>query len=375
MTTKIAFLADGLYGNAGGGTERQFLKLCKVLPEHELDIHVFFLKHLDVHDTIAWRKTPHTLGIYSLARLSTLKKVKEFIAILDERNIKVVQTFFDSGAIIGALVKLLRPDILVVGSLRNNGHSHTRLSRIWLGLAFRKLDHTLINASIISEHLNKNLCVDSSKTSVIYNILEPQSEQSLTALENKFYTDLKANFRCVFTLVGNLKPLKGIDDLIKAIHQLNDTSIAFCLIGGGNQVDQYRDKVSELGIEQQCFILGPQENVFAHLQQTDAAIQASHSEGLSNSLIEYLFSGLPTIATDVGGSAEILEYGKMGTLIPARNPAALASEIENLANNLTHATKSAADNIQPTAEKYSAHTIAEQYKSCYLTLLEHSPCA
>lgn len=374
MTTNIAFLADGLYGNAGGGTERQFLKLCNVLPQYELDIHVFFLKHLEVHDKISWKREPHTLGIYSLARFSTLNKVKKLISILDQRNIKIVQTFFDSSAIIGALIKLLRPDIIVVGSLRNNGHNHTNLSRIWLGLAFRKLDHTLINASIIAEHLTKNLSVKPTKFNVIYNILEPQTRQKLTTSDINFYNDLKVNFRCVFTLVGNLKPLKGIDDLIKAIVQLNDTSIAFCLIGGGNQVDQYRDKVIESGIEQQCFILGPQENIFAHLQQADAAIQASHSEGLSNSLIEYLFSGLPTIATDVGGSSEILEGGLLGTLVPAHNPKALALEIKKLANNLTLTTKSAADNIRPTAEKYSAKTIAEQYKSCYLTLLEHSSC-
>lgn len=375
MTIKIAFLADGLYGNAGGGTERQFLKLCKVLPHYDIDIDVFFLKHLDVHDTITWTKPPYTLDIYSLLRPSTLIKVKDFIKILDERKIRVVQTFFDTGAIIGALVKLLRPDILVVGSLRNNGHNHTRLSRLWLGAAFRKLDHTVINAGIIARHLNNNFYVDPSKISVIYNILEPPKGQYLTDIENTFYSDLKDNFRCTFTLVGNLKPLKGIDDLIKAIYQLNDRSIAFCLIGGGNQVNKYRDKVIELGIEHQCFILGPKENIFAHLKHANAAIQTSHSEGLSNSLIEYLFSGLPTIATDVGGSAEILEYGKMGTLIPAKNPTALATEIINLAKNLTQASKSATENITPTAEKYSAHTIAQKYKSCYLNLLENSSCA
>ncbi len=59
----------------------------------------------------------------------------------------------------------------------------------------------------------------------------------------------------------------------------------------------------------------------------DAFVLASHNEGLSNAVLEAMATGLPTIATAVGGHAELLGQGE-GWLIPARDPTALAAAIE-----------------------------------------------
>lgn len=371
MITKIAFLADCLYGDAGGGTERQFLKLCKALKKEDLDIHVFFLKSEPIHDEIDWSNPIETLDIHSLFRPSTISKVKLLIAQLDKKNIKIVQTFFDASALIGALIKVLRPDISVVGSLRNCGHAHDWLRKMWLGWSFRKHDKILVNASIIQRYMSENMAIDIANSKVIYNIIEATELPQLNHEDSQLYNKLKNHFKSTFTIVANLKPLKGIDDVISAVKQLNNPDIAFCFIGGGTLVDEYRQKITDLGLQQQCFILGPKDNVSAHLNCADAAIQASHSEGLSNSLIEYLFAGLPTIATDVGGSSEILENGKLGLLIPAFNPELLASAIASTAADLASLSKQAKLYSQPTADKYSADKIAKEYKDYYLEVLEN----
>ena len=369
MPTKIAFLADCLYGEAGGGTERQILKLCQTLPTVELDIHVFFLKHLDIHDTINWNNAPYTLNIKSLARLSTIKKTLALIKILDEKNIKIVQTFFDSSAFIGAFIKIFRPDIKVIGSLRNCGHAHSKFRRLWLGWSLRRHDHIVVNASIIKNYMRNNLSI-TDNTSVIYNVLDSSCKHTLSSDEVSFYENLKSNFQHILIVVANLKPLKGIDDLMQAIQLIDNPGIAFCFIGGGNLVDPYREKLTTLNINSQCFILGSKNNVLAHLNESDVAIQPSHSEGLSNSLIEYLFSNLPIIATDVGGSSEILEYGKLGKLIPARDPAALKDAILKTLENITNEKEQAKNNNIIATKKYSAKEIALQYKRCYLAQLE-----
>lgn len=370
MTTKIAFLADCLYGDAGGGTERQFLKLCKALKKEDFDIHVFFLKHEPIHSEIVWSNVPHTLNINSLFRLSTIKKVRQLINELDKNNIQIVQTFFDASAFIGALIKLLRPDIKVVGSLRNCGHAHDTLRKLWLGWSFRKHDKVLVNASIIKNYMSENLSFDKSKCQIIYNIIKPEENLELSTKDSIFYSELCAKFKNIFTIVANLKPLKGIDDLLAAVKKLNNPDIAFCFIGGGKLVDDYRKKLIALGLQDQCYILGSRDNIPAHLHRADAAIQASHSEGLSNSLIEYLFSGLPTIATDVGGSSEILENGKLGLLIPAHSPAQLAKAITSTVENIEELSRQAALYSSPTALKYSEAKIARQYTDCYTEILE-----
>ena len=59
----------------------------------------------------------------------------------------------------------------------------------------------------------------------------------------------------------------------------------------------------------------------------DAFVLASHNEGLSNSLLEALATGLAVVATDVGGHAEVVEDGRSGLLVPAREPQRLADAL------------------------------------------------
>jgi glycosyltransferase involved in cell wall biosynthesis len=62
----------------------------------------------------------------------------------------------------------------------------------------------------------------------------------------------------------------------------------------------------------------------------DVYLNTSLSEGLSIAIIEAMASGLPVIATDVGGNPEVVENGVNGFLVPSRNPQALAERIKYL---------------------------------------------
>jgi glycosyltransferase involved in cell wall biosynthesis len=76
--------------------------------------------------------------------------------------------------------------------------------------------------------------------------------------------------------------------------------------------------------------LGPIADVAPLLQAADVVIQPSHFEALGLSAVEALASGVPVIASAVGGLLDFIVDGQNGTLCPPRNPAALATAIRTL---------------------------------------------
>ncbi len=83
----------------------------------------------------------------------------------------------------------------------------------------------------------------------------------------------------------------------------------------------------ELGLEQNVSWLGPIANPLTVVPRFDVAVLSSQSEAMSNAILEYMSAGIPTVATDVGGTREILQDGQNGLLVPPQNPQALAEPI------------------------------------------------
>ena len=69
------------------------------------------------------------------------------------------------------------------------------------------------------------------------------------------------------------------------------------------------------------------------LAETAISILPSHSEGLSNSLLESMAAGVPTVATDVGGNSELVKNHVNGILVPVKSPEHLAQASRMLLDN------------------------------------------
>ena len=75
-----------------------------------------------------------------------------------------------------------------------------------------------------------------------------------------------------------------------------------------------KTKTRKLGIAEHVRFLGQRPDVVELLRIADIGLQCSHEEGFSNALLEAMAAGLPTIATDVGGTAEAVVDGVTGLL-------------------------------------------------------------
>ncbi len=119
----------------------------------------------------------------------------------------------------------------------------------------------------------------------------------------------------IFISTGRLEKIKGFDALIKAFRKARESksNIRLRIVGDGPEMSHLMSLAvndSHIGF------LGARQNVDVLLRSSDVYIQTSHSEGLSISIAEAISSGLPIIATNVGGNRELVEDGENGNLVP-----------------------------------------------------------
>lgn len=129
----------------------------------------------------------------------------------------------------------------------------------------------------------------------------------------------------VITFVGRLIYSKGVQDLIRSFLDIKKLGILAKLIIVGD--GSYRDILEDLSKgDNDIIFLGIQNNVSEVLSITDIFVNPSYSEGLPTTILEAASVGIPIIATDVGGTREILING-MGCLIEPRDIKALSKNI------------------------------------------------
>ena len=153
--------------------------------------------------------------------------------------------------------------------------------------------------------------------------------------------------RLVLGVVAQLTPWKGQDTAIKALEMVCDEGIdaELLLIGSAKFVARatrydneayaasLRQVVADARLEDRVSWMGEREDVPELVRALDILLLPSWEEPFGRALIEAMALGVPVIATNVGGPAEIVEDGREGYLLPPREPRAWALAISRLAND------------------------------------------
>jgi len=131
--------------------------------------------------------------------------------------------------------------------------------------------------------------------------------------------------------VSNLKPEKGLEHLLEAFARLDDAgSLRLVIIGEGASRSSLSRMGASLGIADRMLLAGTDPDVPARLPGFDIFVHPSHTEGLPNAVLEAAAAGLPIVATDVGGTSEIVVDGMTGVLVPAGDVAGMERAIAAL---------------------------------------------
>ena len=138
--------------------------------------------------------------------------------------------------------------------------------------------------------------------------------------------------------VGRLVPEKGFDVLLDAVHALvaGGVRVIVTLVGSGREEAALRQQVARLGLEQHVRLAGTLSGsgLVEALCNADLFVSSSRREGFGVAILEALATGLPVVATDSGGPADLIGSDD-GVLVPVGDALALAEGIRRTAERLS----------------------------------------
>ncbi|MEW6359070.1 MAG: glycosyltransferase [Planctomycetota bacterium] len=206
---------------------------------------------------------------------------------------------------------------------------------------------------------------------VIYNAVDlPRFEVDLSVREARSRLGLGPN-DFVVGCVGNLRPEKGQDMLLRAFRKVLDgaPSAHLVLVGGGECFEKWQRLAGELGLGDRAHFLGVRHDVPQIMRALDVYCLCSLCEGMPVSILEAMAAGKTIVATDVPGTNEAVENGKNGLLVPLHDSDALAAALLHLHEHPPLAQSLALAGRKKAEEQYSLKKIVSEYARLYHDLV------
>jgi glycosyltransferase involved in cell wall biosynthesis len=306
-----------------------------------------------------------------LLRPHALKQAWLLAQYLRRERIDVLQMYFPDSTYLGVVAGRLAGVPRLVRSRHNLGHDLTPALR-----RLNRLCNLFVHRTVANCHAARRSLLAEEGTPA----------DAVTVLENG--VDL-SRFRPIPTwapppiaarrvgVVANLRPVKGLEVLIDAAALLKTEfpDLEFHVAGEGDQRPALEQRVRERGLEGRFHLPGATRDVPGFLATLDLAVLCSHSEGMSNAILEYMAAGRPVAATRVGAADELIEDGVSGLLVPPAHPGQLADAIGRLLREPETAARLAAAARERAYSHFSREAMVARYEDFYLSLAGVQPAA
>ncbi len=298
--------------------------------------------------------------------------IVQFWVFLLRHRFDVVHFYLPENYALGAPIALLSLSRRLVMSRRSlNGyqkkfHILGRIERLLHRCGIPALGNSRRVVSQLHEE-----GVPKERLGLIYNGVDLNPSHSQQPFRRELGIEEKS---LVLSIVANLIPYKGHVDLLEALNLVEGdlpTGWRLLVIGRDDGIGkQLQQMVARMGLADNILFLGACDDVASLFAASDIGILASHEEGFSNALIEGMASGLPMIATDVGGNAEAVLHDFNGLIVPPKDPTALASAIRRLAMDKEERISMGAAGRSRAQELFSADRCIGQYENFYRAYLD-----
>ena len=326
----ILFLVDQLTELGGG--ERVLLDIAQGLPSADFQTCVVALR--DHPDPSVWDlpcniHILHMRKAYGREGLRTALQLRRFIR---EHSIDIVHTFFETSDLFGLLVAKISGVRAVVSSRRDMGILRTTKHN----LAYRLVSRYFSAVLTVSEQVRQRVIaldrVKPASVITIHNGIEAEHfNRHQTTLKSTLPIIMPPDARVVST-IANLQTWKGVDIFIRCAAEIHRVApdVRFMIAGQLSDIElvgQLRALVKELKLDDYLHFLGPVRDVRQLLFVSDVFCLLSRSEGFPNVVLEAMSSGVPVVATRVGGTPEAIEDGITGWLTESEDHTAAAERV------------------------------------------------
>lgn len=327
-----------------GGAERQMLLLAAHLPKDEFQVDFIMLGEWtpNADEAVAVGARAFALGLKRrgdvprpLHGLRFAAKIPRFVALCRQERYDIADGWLFLGS---AMVAMTRPvtgiPILVVGrrSLSRYKEQFGVIERTMDVIARRSTDAIVANSEAVARDVVLREHIDRSRIRVIRNgvlIPEPMAIADRSAMRARWgagESDL------VIGVVGILKPGKGQERVMRVLGSDPTTfgGTRLVLVGDGPRRSAILDLAGSLGLDGRVTITGLVPDARPYYGAFDIVVSASEAEGLPNAVLEAAAAGNPIVATDAGGTPEIVADGETGLLVPVGDDDALGRALARM---------------------------------------------
>jgi glycosyltransferase involved in cell wall biosynthesis len=176
---------------------------------------------------------------------------------------------------------------------------------------------------------------------------------------------------------GRLEPQKRFDVLIDAVARLREKwpHVMLLIAGDGSLKQVLADRIARAGLESACLLLGQRQDVIDLHHACDLFVQSSDYEGTSNAVLEAMALETPIVASDAGGTADIVRPDVDGIIVPRGSVTALIEGIERILSNRSAALDRAAAARRRVETELSFDSRMAAVESIYVDLFERRASA
>ena len=299
--------------------------------------------------------------------------IRQAILIVKDRNINIVQTHGFKPTIIGLFLKLIcRIKWICFMHGTTNENIKVIIYHYVDNIAQMLADIVIL----VAEAQRRKIFNGKNKrrVKVIHNAVDIKEPVRFSSPKKHMREMLSIKGDAhVCAFVGRLSPEKGVDVFIDAfknvLRTMQNCPIHAIIIGDGPERENLECQVKRFGIKNQVHFVGCSSTPGDFMADADMIVLPSRSEGIPNVALEAMALGKPVIATDVGGTPEIIENGKTGIIVQPENPEMLCENIIKLIQNLKLAKRLSEAGLKIVRHYYSPKDRAEAILSIYQELL------
>ncbi|MBI4811732.1 MAG: glycosyltransferase [Ignavibacteriales bacterium] len=360
---KILYFVDGLYR---GGKERRLMELLKyIIAFRIMDVEIALMSRDIQYDEI------YDLGIkiHFLVRRSKkdLLILRHLFKLCNNIKPDIIHTWDSMTSMYAAPVAQILGIKLINGMITDSSYRNNIFERGWIR---SKITFPLSDVIVANSLAGLKAYKAPEKKSVcIYNGFDPKR---ITNLSDRDIIRKKFNVLTpkVVGMVASFTDRKDYESFITSAQDIliQRDDVTFLAVGDGvllkkckSMVDaRFRENIKFLGLQSDG---EPIINIFdVGILTTNVEV---HEEGISNSILEYMALGKPVIATDSGGTKEIIVDGKTGFIIPPKDPNILTNRIMEILSRPDRGLEMGRKGKQRVVDLFSLDTMVAKYIELY----------
>ncbi|BCX82149.1 hypothetical protein MIT9_P1734 [Methylomarinovum caldicuralii] len=243
----------------------------------------------------------------------------------------------------------------------------------WLRRAFRPLVHRYIPLSRqLEEYLIERIGVPREKVTRICNGVD-------TTVFHPPTEGREPIPGCPFTgpelvLIGTVGRMHGVKDqttLARAFIEMLQGNpdlkrrARLVMVGDGPLRTECESLLAQAGVGDLAWLPGERDDIPRILRGLDVFVLPSRAEGISNTILEAMATGLPVVATRVGGNPELVTEGVTGTLVPPGDWGAMATSLIPYLEDGSLRQRQGNEALARCREQYSIETMVQRYQALY----------